>query len=50
MKCAKLSRLHRNMRNNAAENAVSDEDLPVQESNAGSGKGHKAGAEEDGPA
>ncbi|OBT41687.1 hypothetical protein VE00_07803 [Pseudogymnoascus sp. WSF 3629] len=38
------------MRNNAAENAASDEDLPIQESNTGSGNGHKAGAEDDGPA
>ena len=38
------------MRNNAAENAASDEDLNVQESNVGNGKGHKAGAEDDGPA
>ncbi|KFY91694.1 hypothetical protein V500_04513 [Pseudogymnoascus sp. VKM F-4518 (FW-2643)] len=38
------------MRNNAAENAVSDDELHVQESNTGSGKGQKAGAEDDGPA
>ncbi|KFZ17290.1 hypothetical protein V501_01820 [Pseudogymnoascus sp. VKM F-4519 (FW-2642)] len=38
------------MRNNVAENAVSDDDLHVQESNTGSGKGHKGGPEDDGPA
>jgi hypothetical protein len=45
-----ISHLLGNMRNNGAENAVSEEDLQVRESNTGTAKGHKAGAEEDGPA